>query len=285
MKQAGLIGYPLGHSISPAMHNAAYEAMGMDARYEAWSTPPDEVEAAVKRLRGGDVLGMQVTVPHKQAVVPFLDSLDVTAKAIGAVNTILVEAGRLVGYNTDKYGYIRSLREAGCDPRGMRVLVLGVGGAERAVAYGLAEAGASSIALAGRNAERLRAAAEHFESTTPGGVPVTQVLWQDDAVVNACAGADLIVNCTPVGMRHTESEGNSPVPASALRPGLWVSDIVYNPLETELLRLARAAGANTVGGLDMLVYQAVEAIRLWTGREAPVDIMKKAALAALPVKE
>ena len=286
MKLAALIGYPIGHSISPAIHNAAYGALGLEARYEAWSTPPDEVEAAVARLRSGNVLGMQVTVPHKQAVMPFLDEVDVTATAIGAVNTISVEDGRLTGHNTDKYGYIRSLRETGCDPDGMRVLVLGVGGAERAVAYGLAEAGASTITLAGRNAERLDAAAHHLAASAPADVLIEKVLWQGDQVVaDACAEADLVVNCTPIGMRHTESEGRSPVPVAALRPGLWVSEIVYNPLETQLLRLAREAGARTVGGLDMLVYQAAEAIRLWTRRDAPADIMKDAALAALAARE
>ncbi len=137
---AAIIGYPLGHSMSPAIHNAAYRAMGLDLTFEAWSTPPEDVPAAVARLREPEMLGMNVTVPHKQAVMPLLDEVDATARAIGAVNTIVKQDGRLVGYNTDRYGFIRSLREAGCDPAGKHVVILGYGGSERAVAYGLAEA-------------------------------------------------------------------------------------------------------------------------------------------------
>jgi shikimate dehydrogenase len=279
--RAAIIGYPLGHSMSPVIHNAAFRALGIDLRYEAWSTPPDAVAQAVARVREDAMVGMNVTVPHKQAVLPLLDEVDATAGAIGAVNTIVKVDGRLVGCNTDRYGYIRSLREAGCNPEGLKVLLVGYGGAERAVAYALAEAGAASVAIAGRRPEGIAEAAEHLRSTTPRSLPIEEVPVGDFDLGKAVAAADLVVNCTPVGMLHTAEEGTSPVPASMLRPGLWVSDLVYNPLETQLLRLAREAGARPVGGLDMLIYQAAEAIRLWTGREAPVDIMKEAALKAL----
>jgi shikimate dehydrogenase len=263
------------------MHNAAFEAMAVDARYEAWEVPAADIPATIEKLRQPDALGMQVTVPHKQAVMPLLDSVDATASAIGAVNTVIKRDGALTGTNTDKYGFIRSLTEAGCEPAGMKVLVLGVGGTERAVTCGLVEAGASFIVLAGRRRERVEQAATQLRSTAPRSMRVSGLLWDPEDLSEACSEADLVVNCTPVGMRHTAEEEESPLDGRSLRPGAWVSDVVYNPLETKLLRLAREAGARTVGGLDMLVYQAAAAIELWTGRAAPIDIMRSAALTAL----
>jgi shikimate dehydrogenase len=282
---AGIVGYPLGHSLSPVIHNAGFAALGLDARYEAWPTPPEDLAEAVERVRDADFLGLSVTIPHKQAVMALLDEIVPAATAIGSVNTVVKREGRLVGYNTDKEGFMRPLRRAGCEPEGLRALLLGVGGSERAVAYGLAEAGVASIALAGRRPERVEAAAAHLESTAPRGVLVERVAWTDASLSGAASRADLIVNCTPVGMRHTPEEQDSPLPAAALRPGVWVYDIVYNPLETVLLRLAREAGARTVAGLEMLVYQAAAQQQLWTGREPPVDIMLAAATAALAEQE
>jgi shikimate dehydrogenase len=279
--RAGIVGYPLGHSLSPVIHNAGFGALGLDVRYEAWPTPPEGLSEAVERLHGDDMLGMSVTIPHKQAVMARLDEVDAVASAIGSVNTVVKRDGRLIGYNTDKDGFLRPLHSAGCDPRGMNVLVLGVGGSERAVAYALAEAGAASIALAGRRPERVEAAAAHLEATSPRPVQVERVAWTEEALTRAAAAAGLVVNCTPVGMRHTPEEHESPLPAGALRSGLWVYDIVYNPLETELLHLARNAGAHAVAGLEMLAYQAAAQQVLWTGREPPVDIMIRAAEAVL----
>jgi shikimate dehydrogenase len=285
VKQAGIIGYPLGHSLSPAIHNAAYEAMGLDVHYEAWSTPPEDVGAAVARLRDEAYLGMNVTVPHKQAVVEFLDEVDETARKIGAVNTIVKQRDRLVGHNTDRAGYLRGLVEAGFNPKGKSVLIIGYGGAERAVAYALAEAGATSIAIAGRRTEAIAEAVEHLRATSPWPMNLDAVEGDERSLVYACQGADLIVNCTSVGMRHSPTEGSSPIPGHLINRGHWVSDVVYNPLETELLRQAREAGATVVAGLDMLVYQAAEAIELWTGQRAPVDVMREAAMVALGLKE
>ena len=282
---AAIIGYPLGHSLSPVIHNAGFQALGLDVHYEAWPVPPAALPAAVERVRGEEMLGMSVTIPHKQAVMPLLDEIDPVAAAIGSVNTIVKRDGRLIGYNTDKEGFMRPLRLAGCDPQGLNALVLGVGGSERAVAYGLVEAGVASIALAGRRPERVEAAASQLEATAPNKAPVARVPWTADALAAAAANADLVVNCTPVGMRHTPQEHESPLAESMLRPGLWVVDIVYNPLETLLLRLARKAGARPVAGLAMLVYQGAAQQALWTGREPPVDIMLKAAEAALAERE
>ena len=282
MNLLAIIGYPIRHSLSPAIYNAAFDAMGVDARFEAWSTPPDEVPAALRRLREPEMLGLSVTVPHKEAVIPLLDELDATARAIGAVNCIAKDGeGRLIGHNTDKDGFLRSLRAAGFEPEGKRAVVLGAGGAAHAVAYGLAEAGVASLALAGRTPARVAAAAAHLRASAPRPVVVEALGWQDEAFAAACRAADLVVNCTPIGMRHTEGEGESPLAAGHLRPGLWVFDTVYTPPETALLRQARAAGARPIAGLDMLLFQAVACLRYWTGREAPLDIMRQAALRAL----
>jgi shikimate dehydrogenase len=278
---AAIIGYPLDHSMSPPLHNAGFAALGLDIRYEAWPIRMEDLPATVERLRGEEMLGISVTVPYKQAVMPLLDEIDSAADAIGSVNTLVRRGRTLVGYNTDKDGFVRSLREAGCEPSGMRALVLGAGGTERAVAYGLLEAGVASITLAARNPDRLNAAADHLEATRPGPAAIRRIGFDEAALVAAAQSAGLVVNTTPVGMRHSAQEHESALPAAALRAGLWVADVVYNPLETVLLRQAREAGAHTVDGLGMLVYQGVAQQVLWTGREPPGDIMREAALAAM----
>jgi shikimate dehydrogenase len=285
MTTAGIIGFPLDHSMSPPMHNAGFQALGLDVHYEAWAISGDDLPAMFERLRGDEMLGISVTVPYKQAVMSLLDEIDPAAKAIGSVNTLVKRDGAVVGYNTDKDGFIRSLREAGCDPAGTNVLVLGVGGTERAVAYGLAEAGAASITLAGRNLDRVAAAGNQLEAAKPGDAAVRRIAFNDAALIVAAQQADLVVNTTPIGMRHTAEEAQSPLPKMALRPGLWVADVVYNPLETVLLREAREAGAHGVDGLGMLVYQGVAQQVLWTGKEPPGDIMREAALAAMAARE
>ena len=282
---AAIIGYPLDHSMSPPLHNAGFAALGLDVRYEAWPIPPEDLPAAVERLRDDEMLGISVTVPYKQAVMPLLDEIDPAADAIGSVNTLVKRGRSLVGYNTDKDGFVRSLREAGCDPAGRRALVLGVGGTERAVAYGLVEAGVAVITLAGRNSDRLNAAAEDLEVSKPGFATIRRVPFDNAFLISAASDSDLIVNTTPVGMRHSPQEHESPLPPACLRPGLWVADVVYNPLETVLLRQARAAGARAVDGMGMLVYQGVAQQLLWTGREPPGDIMREAALAAMAARE
>lgn len=280
MMRLAIIGDPIGHSISPAIYNAAFHAMGIDAIYEAWLTPREAVRGAIEKLGADDMLGMNVTVPHKEAVLDLLDEVEAGARAIGAVNCIRKEAGRLIGHNTDKVGFVESLRNAGFEPPGKRALVVGVGGSARAVSVGLIEAGATGLVLAGRRPEAVAALAAHLRTFRPG-LEVEEVNMQGAAFREAVARADLIVNCTPIGMYGSGSEAASPVPAELLRPGLWVCDLVYNPPQTQLLRDAETAGANSVGGLEMLVLQAVESVRLWTGREPPVDIMRTAARGAL----
>jgi shikimate dehydrogenase len=282
MKRLAIIGDPIGHSLSPAMYNAAFPAMGIDARYEAWPTPPSELPAAIRKLRGEEMMGMNVTVPHKAAVMPLIDAVEDTASSIGAVNCLVKDAeGRITGHNTDRYGFIRSLREAGCDPAGIDAVVLGAGGSAHAVAYALAEAGAGSLAVANRSRGRLEAFASHFEATAPHRLQLTLLGWRDDSVTSACRAAGLIVNCTSVGMSGTAAVDDSPLAVGDITAGSWCYDLVYRPIETVFLRQALAAGARPIAGLGMLVYQAVESVRLWTGRDGPVDIMRSAARAEL----
>ncbi|MGE3984337.1 MAG: shikimate dehydrogenase [Dehalococcoidia bacterium] len=279
-QRLAIIGDPVGHSISPAIYNATFPAMGIDAHYEAWPTPRDEVAAAIEKLRADDMMGMNVTVPHKEAVLDLLDEVEPGARAIGAVNCITKRDGRLIGFNTDKAGFVESLRNAGFDPSLRRVLVLGVGGSARAVCVGLIEAGVANLTLAGRRSEAVASLAAHLRATHPEA-SIDEVSMDVGVLGVATAAADLVVNTTPVGMHGTGSEDESPLPAAFLRQGLWVCDLVYRPPQTRLLRDTEAAGANALGGLEMLVLQAVESVKLWTGREPPVDIMRSAARSAL----
>jgi len=275
----GLIGYPLAHSITPKIYAAAFEAMGLDARCEAWVTPAEALVDTIGRLREEGVYGANVTVPHKEAVIPLLDALDVGAAKIGAVNCIVRADGRLKGHNTDFYGFMRSLGEAGFEPAGKAAVLLGAGGAARAVAVGLLEAGAAHLTLSGRSRERVAAAAATLRARQ--STPVQALAFDDADFADACRRADLIVNCTPVGTRHTSAEHSSPISRDLIRPGAFVYDLVYNPPLTRLLADARSVRATAVSGLEMLIYQGAESIRLWTGREPPLDIMQGAAREAL----
>ncbi len=282
MKRAGVIGYPLGHSLSPAIVQAAFDAIGLEARYEAWPTPPEELESRLGSLRDGDVLGANVTIPHKETVMPLLDWVDERAGRVGAVNTIANEGGRLAGHNTDVAGFDRALREdAGFEPKGKRVAMLGAGGAARAVAIALIDGGVSTIAVTGPIPEQLEKLIADLRGIAGSGVAPSATDWLDGAFLRALPEADLLVNCTPVGMQGSEMEGESPIAADHLPDGIVVFDLVYNPPETPLVLAARERGAKAVSGLGMLVYQAAESFRLWTGREAPVDRMLEAGLRAL----
>lgn len=274
----GLLGYPLAHSISPAFQQAALDHLGIDARYEAWSVPPEGLAAKVARLRYPDALGANVTVPHKEAVIPLLDSLDGWARAVGAVNTIVKRNGGLQGYNTDGYGFLQGLHELFFNPSGARVLLLGAGGAARAVALALAEQKVASIAIANRTLQRAERLARELGGRVPhaGALPL-----EGGALREAALASDLIVNCTAVGMRHTPDEGETLLTADSIPPQAVVYDLVYNPVETPFLREAKRAGARTIGGLTMLVYQGAASFTLWTGREAPVEVMMRAARSAL----
>jgi shikimate dehydrogenase len=279
LKTTAVIGYPLAHSITPSMYAPTFAAMGLEVQCEKWVTATGELAACIERLREQETLGANVTVPHKEAVIPLLDELDQSARVIGAVNCIVrQESGALKGYNTDKYGFIRSLREAGFEPSGRSAVVLGAGGAARAVAFGLNEAGITTLTIANRTRERAEAVASDLEAT---GELVAVVDWQGGALAAACRLADLLVNCTPMGTAHTDMERDCPLSVDHVSHGAFAYDLVYNPPLTPFLAMAAQAGANTVQGLEMLIYQGAESIRLWTGREPPIEVMRAAARQAL----
>jgi len=281
MKRVGLIGQGLKHSLSAVMQQAALDHCVLDARYELWDTQPDEIERRVTSLRDENCLGANVTVPHKQAVIPFLDELDPVATGAGAVNTIVRQEGRLTGHNTDVVGFAHALSEAGLDARGVRAAVLGAGGAARAVTLALIEGEASVISLSDAIPERAEALTADLRALTSSGTTVTWARWGDAAFQRSLRECGLLVNCTPVGMRFGPAEGQSPVVAELIPAGCLAFDLVYNPEETPFLQAARSRGARTAGGLAMLVYQGAASFRLWTGREAPVEIMFSAARKAL----
>ena len=271
----GIIGYPLGHSISPAMQQAALDYHRLDIRYLVWETLPAALAERVAGLRSAENLGANVTVPHKEAALTMLDEVAPLARRIGAVNTIVKAAdGRLVGHNTDAEGFLRALRDdAGFDPTGVTALLLGAGGASRAVAFALADAGVGSLVIANRDRARARALARELG----GGAVVGD--WAERELT--ARDAALIVNATSLGMAGGPAPDESPLAASAIGRDALVYDLVYNPEATPLLRAAARAGARSLGGLAMLVYQGAAAFRLWTGLEPSLDVMRAAAKGAL----
>ncbi len=276
----GVIGFPLRHTLSPVFQQAALDFYGLDIRYEAWETPPDRLPEVVASLRGPSRLGMNVTIPHKQAVVPLLDRVDPTAVAIGAVNTVAKSQDVLVGYNTDCTGFIEAVRsDGGFEPAGKAVLVLGAGGAARAVVFGLLTSGVARIGVAARRAEAAAALRRAFVGPEGGDRLVVEP-WGGDIEARLDA-YDLVVNTTSMGMRHGAAEKQSPLDGVRIPPRLLVYDLVYNPSETPLMRQARAAGAPAFGGLSMLVYQGAAGFELWTGRKPPLETMIEAARRAL----
>ncbi len=277
----GIIGFPIGHSISPVFQQAALDHHGIDATYRAWEVAPADLPVFLEGVRSPDFLGINVTVPHKEAVMSHLDSVDEWARLAGAVNTIQNASGKLVGYNTDGLGFLRALREAGSfDPEGRRVLLLGAGGSARAVACALAGAGASHLTVANRTLARAEALADLVRSH---GLSCSAISADpgDETLGGACREADLIVNCTTLGMLHGPGEGQSPLTKELIPARAFVYDLVYNPPETPLLREAAMAGASGLGGLHMLVYQGAASFEIWTGKKAPVDRMLDAARTAL----
>ncbi len=281
-KRVALIGWPVEHSISPVMHNAAFAALRLDWRYELMPVEPGQVALAVSRLRAEGYQGANVTVPHKQAMVPCLDDLTATARTIGAVNTVTVRGGKLIGDNTDAEGFLVALQDAGVRLRGARVAVVGAGGGARAIVYTMLQGGAEAIQILSRARRSAEALASDLDCRD-GGLPRLSVLpLATETLLEAAGSADLLVNATPVGMWPVTGESIWPDDVS-LPAHLCVFDLVYNPPETMLLRQARESGAQPIGGLAMLVQQGALAFQAWVGVPAPLSVMREAAEWALGV--
>lgn len=270
----GLIGDPVEHSRSPAMHNAAFAALGLDWVYVSLPVRSEDVAAAVGGVRALGLRGVNVTMPHKATVIPHLDEIARGARLIGAVNTIVRQGDQLLGENTDGKGFVRALREkAGLEPKGRRVLLFGAGGAARALAVELAMAGAGSVAIVNRTTRRAEELAARVTQAT--GCETLAVPWDPRAWQEVLAGADIVVNATRAGMQG-EPDFVSEIPWECLKDEAVVCDAVYEPVETAFLRAAAARGLKTLDGLLLLLFQGVLAFELWTGRPAPVEVMARA---------
>ncbi len=276
-----IIGHPLGHTLSPLMHNTAFQELGLPYYYEAEDVPPDGLAEVVGRFRAEGVVGLSVTIPHKEAILPFLDEVDEEVERLGAANTVVLVEGRFVGTNTDGIGFMRSLKEdGGYDPEGRSAVVLGAGGAARAVAAHLALSGADSVVIANRTLSRAERLATDLARAV-GRQCFEPLPLEATATAEAIRQADCLINATSVGMA---GDRRLPVPAALIEPHLVVYDIVYRPLVTPLLEAALARGASIINGLGMLVYQGAEAFRRWTGQEMPIDIVRSTLEAALELE-
>lgn len=271
-----VLGHPIGHTLSPVMHNAALSALGLDGIYLAFDVAPEALMRVLEAMGAMGFGGANLTVPLKEVAFRGISDLAPSARAMGAVNTVEFRETGLRGHNTDGAGFLRALREAfGVSPQGLSVFVLGCGGAGRAVAGACAAEGAGSIALADAEPERCeRLKAALLEK----GALVKAVGNQRAEWVEQARRADLVVQATPLGMKTTDLP---PLPAEAFRSGQMAFDLVYNLPETAFMRMAASAGARAVNGLGMLLHQGAEAFTIWTGREAPVEAMRSALAAAL----
>jgi shikimate dehydrogenase len=278
----GLIGDPVEHSMSPVMHNAAFSSLGLDYIYLPFRVERENLARAIDGLRAFNIAGLNVTIPHKVAVIPFLDELETLAEKIGAVNTIVNNNGLFKGYNTDASGFIKALLKRGIEPGDKKVVILGAGGASRAISFTLAEKGAELVIL-NRKLE-MDWAVELASSISQFWDKEVKALELNEENLSAVLdSADILVNATSVGMSPNTSQ--TPVAKRLLRSDLVVFDVVYNPVKTRLLAEAGESGATTIDGIDMLVWQGALAFELWTGVKAPVEIMKSAVVKVLKENE
>jgi len=276
VKQVGLIGYPVAHSRSPQMQNAGFRALGIDAHYVLWETPPESLEKRITSLRSPEFLGANVTIPYKEQVVALLDECDPQARRIGAVNTIVYRDGRLIGYNTDAPGLLRALTEIPGYPfhsAGKKVVILGTGGAARGAAIALLDAGAASITLLGRSTANVQALRQHVLALS-SRTDVQGATFYSIEADTFLREADLVVNATSVGLKSGDDTLLFDV--SLLSTDALVMDMIFNVERTPLLQAAAAHGCCILNGLPMLLYQGTLAFELWTGRDAPVAVMREA---------
>ena len=278
MKKSGILGCPLGHSISPCFQNAAFTNLGIEATYEAWPVVTAELPERIQNLRESDFLGANVTIPYKELVIPLLDEIDDWALKIGSVNTIVNEAGLLIGYNTDTVGFLRAISEYGnYEPSGRDVLLIGAGGAARAAAHALMEAGVKTLWIANRTYDRVKRLADELLEIGE----VKPIGLDGPEFRKSAASVSLIVNSTSLGMKHTPEAHINPLEGLNIASSTLVTDMVYNPLDTPMLIDAENKGCRILNGLPMLVLQGAASFELWTGDGAPVDVMFSAARQAL----
>ncbi len=270
----GVIGNPIRHSKSPIMMNRAFRETGINGVYTAFHVTSDRIRDFAAGVRAMGIRGVNVTIPHKLDIMSVLDEIDASAQAIGAVNTIVNDAGRLIGYNTDGIGYVRSLKEeAERELAGKRIVVLGAGGAARGIIYALANENPARITIANRSVDRAKELADSLQNK----VDIEAI--SNEELQTACQQADIVINTTSVGMFPQTEE--TPIDASWLKPGAVASDLIYNPLKTKFLQQAEQRGCRIHGGLGMFIYQGAYAFEYWTGQPAPAAAMRETVLASL----
>jgi shikimate dehydrogenase len=273
-KRVVLIGHPVAHSLSAAMQQAAFDKVGIDARYELWDRAPIALPDAIAEVRGDDFLGANLTIPHKERVVPLIDKLTEEAQATGAVNTLTREGRRLVGHNTDVPGFVVALDQlVGRQKMPRQAVVLGAGGGSRAVVYGLIRAGFVRIVVFNRHLHRAEGLVKHFVKSA-AHMDLKAMPWHDSIIESELAKTKVLVNATSIGL----VDDVSPVPAEVLSGDLLVLDLIYK--RTRLLRDAASAGAVTQDGETMLLHQGAAAFALWTGQAAPLEVMSEALAGA-----
>ena len=269
----GVIGDPIEHTLSPTMQNAAFNALKLDVAFLAFKVKPAELENAVNGMRALNVRGLNVTMPHKSTVMNFLDRIDLSAQIVNSVNTILNKESKLFGFNTDGVGALKALRENGVEPKGRKVLLLGAGGAARAIAYAMAKE-SDELAVLNRTVKPAQELVKLLEKTANKKIAAGALSPKE--IEQNLQDSDILINATSIGMKPKADE--SLVSPKFLRPDLAVMDIVYNPIETKLAKDAKAAGAKVVSGVEMLIYQGAASFEIWTGKSAPVEVMRQAAL-------
>ncbi len=274
-KVYALIGCPVEHSLSPTIHNAAFQHLGLDYIYVAFNVQAEGLRDAILGVRSLGICGLNVTMPHKISIVKHLDELDETVKRIGSVNTVLNRDGKLIGYTTDGIGALNALRHAGIDPSNKKIVILGAGGASRSISFTLAEC-ARELVILNRTLEKAESLLDDMLRLSGGKADVRAKQLNDENLRVELDNADILINATSVGMKPNDA--STLVKRDLLHRNLIVFDIVYDPPETRLLRDARSVGARTVDGLSMLVHQGAASFEIWTGMKAPVEVMMEAAL-------
>jgi shikimate dehydrogenase len=272
----GVVGDPIEHTLSPTIHNAAFNHLKLDFVFLAFHVRAAELENAIRGMRSLGIHGLNVTMPHKSAVISYLDKVDSAVQFLGSANTILNRDGRLLGFNTDGGGALYALRENGVELAHKKVLLLGAGGAAKAIAFSLAQE-AESLCILNRMPEKAAILADAlnrmFNKKIEGGA------LSPSAIQKNMEDSDILVNATSIGMHPNVNQ--SIVAPQWLKPNLAVMDIVYNPAETKLAKAAKAAGAKVISGLEMLIYQGAASFKIWTGKSAPIEVMRKEALKKL----
>ena len=272
-KICGVIGDPISHTLSPTIQNSAFHHLNLDFIFLAFNVKTGELETSIQAMRSLGIYGLNVTMPHKTKVLNYLDEIDPTARFLNSANTIVNKEGRLFGYSTDGIGAINALKENGIDLASSKVVLLGAGGAGRAIALSIAEEVSNLVIL---NRDLIKAKKLESDLKLKFKRNISGASLSADSIKKHLLDSDVLINATNVGM--TSSQKQSIVDSNLLNKNLTVMDIVYNPVETKLLTDAKKLGAKTINGIEMLIYQGAASFELWTGEKAPIDVMKIAAL-------